>query len=135
MSDVGYFDSVSVNLKANVGAQVKDISEGAKVNSAAGVSPSVNSLDSGVKAAVALGCLAGHLCESAILPILGGMGMKGMAWLPVSKLLAPVIGVDIHLVTILSTPVVPMPHPYVVVLLKSEDFFAEAFTSYLISPP
>lgn len=72
MSDVGYFDSVSVNLKACVGAQVKDISEGTKVNSATVVSPSVNALNTGVKAAVALGVLAENLCESAIFPILGG---------------------------------------------------------------
>lgn len=72
MSDVGYFDSVSVNLKTCVGAQVKDISEGTKVNSATVVSPSVNALNTGVKAAVALGVLAGNLCESAIFPILGG---------------------------------------------------------------
>ncbi|MCC2237113.1 hypothetical protein, partial [Bacteroides hominis] len=77
MSDVGYFESVSVNLKASVGTQVKGISEGAKANSAAGVSPSVNALDTGVKAAVAIGGLAGNLCEAAMLPILGAMGMKG----------------------------------------------------------
>lgn len=135
MSDMGYFESVSANLKAGVGAQVKGISEGAKANSAAGVSPSVNALDTGVKAAAAIGGLASNLCEAAVLPILGAMGMKGMACLPVSKQLDPVIGVDIHLVTVPPTPVVPMPHPYVGVLLKPEDFLTAAFASYLISPP
>ena len=48
---------------------------------------------------------------------LGAMGMKGMACLPISKQLDPVIGVDIHLVTIPPSPVVPMPHPYVGILL------------------
>ncbi|WP_211146517.1 MULTISPECIES: hypothetical protein [Bacteroides] len=33
------------------------------------------------------------------------------------------------------TLVVPMPHPYVGVLLKLEDFLAAACASYLISPP
>ena len=33
MADVGYFDSVSANLKTGVGAQVKGISEGVKANS------------------------------------------------------------------------------------------------------
>lgn len=45
MADTGYFDSVSANLKTGVGAQVKGISEGVKANSEAGVSPSVNALD------------------------------------------------------------------------------------------
>ena len=53
MADTGYFDSVSANLKTGVGAQVKGISEGGKANSEAGVSPSVNALDTGVKAAAA----------------------------------------------------------------------------------
>lgn len=104
---MGYFESVSANLKIGVGAQVKGISEGAKANSEAGVSPSVNALDTGVKAAAALSGLAGNLCEAAVLHILGGMGMKDMVCLPVSKQLDPVIGVDIHLVTIPPTPVVP----------------------------
>ena len=49
MSDVGYFDEVSANLKAGVGAQAKGIADGVKVNSAAGVSPSLNALDTDVK--------------------------------------------------------------------------------------
>ena len=100
MADTGYFDSVSANLKTGVGAQVKGISEGVKANSEAGVSPSVNALDTGVKAAAAIGGLADGLSEAAMLPVLGAMGMKGMACLPISKQLDPVIGVDIHLVTI-----------------------------------
>ena len=107
MADTGYFDSVSANLKTGVGAQVKGISEGVKANSEAGVSPSVNALDTGVKAAAAIGGLADGLSEAAMLPVLGAMGMKGMACLPISKQLDPVIGVDIHLVTIPPSPVVP----------------------------
>ena len=102
MADTGYFDSVSANLKTGVGAQVKGISEGVKANSDAGVSPSVNALDTGVKAAAAIGGLADGLSEAAMLPVLGAMGMKGMACLPISKQLDPVIGVAIHLVTFSS---------------------------------
>ena len=107
MADTGYFDSVSANLKTGVGAQVKGISEGVKANSDAGVSPSVNALDTGVKAAAAIGGLADGLSEAAMLPVLGAMGMKGMACLPISKQLDPVIGVDIHLVTIPPSPSCP----------------------------
>ena len=74
MADVGYFDSVSANLKTGVGAQVKGISEGVKANSDAGVSPSVNALNTGVKAAAAIGGLADGLSEAAMLPVLGAMG-------------------------------------------------------------
>lgn len=131
MADTGYFDSVSANLKTGVGAQVKGISEGVKANSEAGVSPSVNALDTGVKAAAAIGGLADGLSEAAMLPVLGAMGMKGMACLPISKQLDPVIGVDIHLVTIPPSPVVPMPHPYVGVLLRPQDFIAAAVSSFI----
>ena len=135
MADTGYFDSVSANLKTGVGAQVKGISEGVKANSEAGVSPSVNALDTGVKAAAAIGGLADGLSEAAMLPVLGAMGMKGMACLPISKQLDPVIGVDIHLVTIPPSPVVPMPHPYVGVLLRPQDFIAAAISSFIPPPP
>ena len=135
MADTGYFDSVSANLKTGVGAQVKGISEGVKANSEAGVSPSVNALDTGVKAAAAIGGLADGLSEAAMLPVLGAMGMKGMACLPISKQLDPVIGVDIHLVTIPPSPVVPMPHPYVGALLRPQDFIAAAVSSFIPPPP
>ena len=135
MADTGYFDSVSANLKTGVGAQVKGISEGVKANSEAGVSPSVNALDTGVKAAAAIGGLADGLSEAAMLPVLGAMGMKGMACLPISKQLDPVIGMDIHLVTIPPSPVVPMPHPYVGVLLRPQDFIAAAVSSFIPPPP
>lgn len=49
MADTGYFDSVSTNLKAGVGAQAKGISYGVKANSAVGVFPSLNALNTGVK--------------------------------------------------------------------------------------
>lgn len=42
---------MSANPKVGVGAQVKEILEGTKANSAASVSPSVNAFDMGAKAA------------------------------------------------------------------------------------
>ena len=54
--------------------------------------------NTGVKAAAAIGGLADGRSEAAMLPGLGAMGMKGMACLPISKQLDPVIGMDIHLV-------------------------------------
>ena len=49
MADVGYFDSVSTHLKAGVGAQAKGVVDGVSANSAAGVFPAVNALDTGMK--------------------------------------------------------------------------------------
>ncbi len=102
MSGTGYYDSVSANLKAGVGGQLEGIKEGASSNSKNGVSPSVNALDTGIKAATAISGLADGLCEAAMLPLLGALGMKGMACLPISKLHDPVIviGVDVHIVNI-----------------------------------
>lgn len=131
----GYFDQVSANLKSSVGTQAKGIVDGVSANAEAGVSPSVNALDTGVKAATALGGLADNLSEAAMLPVLGALGMKGMACLPISKQLDPVIGVDIHLVTIPPSPVVPMPHPYVGTLLCPQDFLTAAVASYIPPPP
>ncbi|MCS2682883.1 hypothetical protein NXV81_28230 [Bacteroides ovatus] len=42
---------------------------------------------------------------------------------------------DIHLVTIPPSPVVPMPHPYVGVLLRPQDFIAAAVSSFIPPPP
>lgn len=59
MADTGYFDNVSSNLKAGIGAQAEGIANGVKVNLAAGVSPSVNAHDTGVKAVIAGACPTG----------------------------------------------------------------------------
>lgn len=115
---MGYYDEVSTHLKAGVGAQVAGITGNGAANAEAGVSPSVSALDTGMKAAMAMGGLVDGAMEAALLPVLGALGMKGMACLPISKQLDPVIGIDVHLVTIPSSPVVPMPnHPYIGVLL------------------
>ncbi|WP_230372757.1 DUF6531 domain-containing protein, partial [Bacteroides uniformis] len=72
---------------------------------------------------------------AAILPVLGALGMKGQACLPISKQLDPVIGVDIHLVNIPPATSVPMPHPYVGTLLCPQDFMTAAVASFIPPPP
>ena len=57
-SGTGYFDQVSAQLEATVGTQMSGVVSGASANAKAGVSPSVNALDTGLKAATALGSLA-----------------------------------------------------------------------------
>lgn len=134
-SGTGYFDQVSAQLEATVGAQMSGVVSGASANAEAGVSPSVNALDTGLKAATALGSLADNVSEAAVLPVLGVLGMKGQACLPISKQLDPVIGVDIHLVNIPPATSVPMPHPYVGTLLCPQDFMTAAVASYIPPPP
>ncbi|WP_415940533.1 hypothetical protein [Phocaeicola coprocola] len=96
MANMGYFESASVNLKTGVDTQVKGISEGIKANYAAGVSLSVNALDTRLKAATALGSLADNVSEAAVLHLLCLLG-KGKARQSISKQLAVVIGADIYL--------------------------------------
>lgn len=134
-SGTSYFDQVSSQLEVTVGKQMSGVVSGVSANTEAGVSPSINALDTGLKAATALGSLADNVSEAAILPVLGALGMKGQACLPISKQLDPVIGVDIHLVNIPPATSVPMPHPYVGTLLCPQDFMTAAVASFIPPPP
>ena len=134
-SGTSYFDQVSSQLEVTVGQQMSGVVSGVSANAEAGVSPSINALDTGLKAATALGSLADNVSEAAILPVLGALGMKGQACLPISKQLDPVIGVDIHLVNIPPATSVPMPHPYVGTLLCPQDFMTAAVASFIPPPP
>ena len=65
--------------------------------------------------------------EAPILGIIGSLGLKGMACLPIAKQLDPVLGIDIHMVTIPPSPApVPMPHPFIGILLNPRDFISIA---------
>lgn len=134
-SGTSYFDQVSSQLEVTVGKQMSGVVSGVSANAEAGVSPSINALDTGLKAATALGSLADNVSEAAILPVLGALGMKGQACLPISKQLDPVIGVDIHLVNIPPATSIPMPHPYVGTLLRPQDFMTAAVASFIPPPP
>lgn len=134
-SGTSYFDQVSSQLEVTVGKQMSGVVSGVSANAEAGVSPSINALDTVLKAATALGSLADNVSEAAILPVLGALGMKGQACLPISKQLDPVIGVDIHLVNIPPATSVPMPHPYVGTLLCPQDFMTAAVASFIPPPP
>lgn len=134
-SGTSYFDQVSSQLEVTVGKQMSGVVSGVSANAEAGVSPSINALDTGLKAATALGSLADNVSEAAILPVLGALGMKGQACLSISKQLDPVIGVDIHLVNIPPATSVPMPHPYVGTLLCPQDFMTAAVASFIPPPP
>ncbi len=74
--------------------------------------------------------------EQALLPILGKLGMKGLACFPISKQLDPVMGMDIHFVNIPPSPApIPMPHPYIGILFRAKDFLSVAVASIIPAEP
>ena len=91
-----YFDSVSTQLELSVGRSCAGVVSNVESNAASGVSPGLNAVDTGLKAGMALQGVVEQGLESAYLPALAQLGLKGMACLPVSKQLDPVLGIDCH---------------------------------------
>ena len=126
MSDTShsFFDNFSDHLQSTVGQQAQGLSqlkiENAKMNSNKNLSGEtktvanvLDAVDAGVQAfGLVTGAVDG-VVESALVTALSGLGLKGMACLPVAIQLSPVLGMDIHFVNIPPSPApVPMPHPY-----------------------
>ncbi|MFV0505383.1 MAG: hypothetical protein ACK5L5_01525, partial [Bacteroidales bacterium] len=144
--DNSYFDQVSSNISGSLGVQVDGISQG--VSSISDTISNDNLSISTKAAAVGLGGAevgmqamglmgaVGTAIEGAILPLLGALGLKGLACLPISKQLDPVMGIDIHMVNLppFVNPV-PMPHPYIAILFRAKDFASVAVSSVIPPPP
>lgn len=82
MADVGYFDSVSANLKTGIRSAGQGGAERLRPTPRpACPRSSTPSTRGGVKAAAAISGLADGLTEAVMLPLLGAMGIKGMACL------------------------------------------------------
>jgi len=129
--DHSYFDSVSTQLELSVGRSCAGVVSNAESNAASGVSPGLNAVDTGLKAGMALQGVVEQGLESAYLPALAQLGLKGMACLPVSKQLDPVLGIDCHVMV----PGGPLPNPYIGLLINPKDFIAVALASILPPPP
>ena len=129
--DHSYFDSVSTQLELSVGRSCAGVVSNVKSNAASGVSPGLNAVDTGLKAGMALQGVVEQGLESAYLPALAQLGLKGMACLPVSKQLDPVLGIDCHVMV----PGGPLPNPYIGLLINPKDFIAVALASILPPPP
>ena len=129
--DRGYFDSVSTQLELSVGRSCSGVLSNAESNASSGVSPGLNAVDTGLKAGMALQGVVEQGLESAYLPALAQLGLKGMACLPVSKQLDPVLGIDCHIML----PGGPLPNPYIGLLINPKDFIAVALASILPPPP
>ncbi|GAA3508857.1 DUF6531 domain-containing protein [Aquimarina addita] len=149
--DANYFgdntNSVSANMNLTTGRQVQGIA--ANVENASRISENtnlstgtavtaqaLNAVDTGIQAFGAITGLVDNISESVLLPALSALGMKGIASLPVSKQLDPVMGIDVHMVVFPPVPApIPMPHPYIGVLLRPKDFLSATMASFLPPPP
>ena len=146
-TDHSFFDNFSDHLQSTVGQQAQGLSqlkiENAKMNSNKNLSGEtktvanvLDAVDAGVQAfGLVTGAVDG-VVESALVTALSGLGLKGMACLPVAIQLSPVLGIDIHFVNIPPSPApVPMPHPYMGILLRPKDFLSAAILSLIPPPP
>jgi hypothetical protein len=58
------------------------------------------------------------------------MGMQGIASIPASCHLDPVMGIDVHFVMIPPSPSpIPMPHPYIAMIMDPKDWVSCAVMS------
>ena len=73
----------------------------------------------------------GGLSEKALMPALKALSfMQGLACLPASSHLDPVMGIDVHLVMIPPSPSpIPMPHPYIAMIMDPKDWLSCAVMS------
>lgn len=127
-----YFTSVQSQLSATVVEPLSSMGQTYSENAKSGVSPSLNAVDTGMKAAMTLSGLGDAVFSSLAIPALGALGLKGMACLPISKQLDPVMGVDAH---IMVPPGSPVPAPYIGILIYPKDFLAIAIASVIPPPP
>ncbi|SDE28319.1 hypothetical protein [Riemerella columbipharyngis] len=89
-----YFTSVQSQLSATVVEPLSSMGQTYSENAKSGVSPSLNAVDTGMKAAMTLMGLGENLLSAVMFPALESLGLKGIACLPISKQMDPSIGVD-----------------------------------------
>ena len=79
----------------------------------------------------------GALAEKAVVAVFSKLAfMQGIACLPASSQLDPVVGIDVHLVMIPPSPSpIPMPHPYIAMVFNPKDFIACAVMSVVAAIP
>ncbi len=127
----GYFESVSTQLSLSAGSSFEGVAGNSSANASQDISADVSAVDTGMKAGMALAGAFDAGMESAYVPALAGLGLKGMACLPISKQLDPVLGIDCHIMI----PGGPLPNPYIGLLINPADFITAAIASVLPPPP
>ena len=73
----------------------------------------------------------GGIAEDAVLPVMQQLSfLQGLACLPASSHLDPVLGIDVHFVMIPPSPSpIPMPHPYIAMVMDPMDWISCAAMS------
>ncbi|WP_153796695.1 DUF6531 domain-containing protein [Foetidibacter luteolus] len=68
----------------------------------------------------------GSKAEAALMPVYKALSfLQGLACLPASSQLDPVMGIDVHLVMIPPSPSpIPMPHPYIATVFDPKDYLS-----------
>ncbi|QOW59970.1 DUF6531 domain-containing protein [Treponema pedis] len=75
--------------------------------------------------------LSGRISESLMLPIMTKLSaIKGQAILPAAKQMDPVMGIDVHVVTIPPAVPTPLPHPYIGILFRAKDWVSCLVNTY-----
>ena len=144
-ADKSYHEKVSQQVALTMGKQIDGISGNiasaqktydnkSLSTSTKAAALALNAVDTGIQAFGAITGMVDDVLGSALMPMLEGLGMKGMASLPISKQLDPVLGIDVYMVTIPPSPA-PMPHPYIGMLFRPKDFLAAAVASCIPPPP
>ncbi|MFB9056657.1 DUF6531 domain-containing protein [Mariniflexile ostreae] len=146
-ADKNYHEKVSDQIALTTGRQLEGMSNTvastqqtlANTNlntSTKAAAVAISAVDTGVQAYGVFKGAVENIFGAALIPALSGLGMKGKASLPISKQLDPVLGIDLHMVTIPPSPApVPMPHPYIGMLFRPKDFLAAAIASFIPPPP
>jgi len=67
-----------------------------------------------------------NLSEKALMPVFQALSfMQGIACLPASSHMDPVMGIDVHFVMIPPSPSpIPMPHPYIAMIMDPKDWIS-----------
>ena len=74
----GYFESVSTQLSLSVGSSFEGVAGNSSANASQDISAGVSAVDTGMKAGMALAGAFDAGMESAYVPALAGLGLKGM---------------------------------------------------------
>ncbi len=79
----------------------------------------------------------GELAEKAVVAVFSKLSfMQGLACLPASSQMDPVVGIDVHMVMIPPSPSpIPMPHPYIATVFDPKDWIACAVNSVVAAIP
>ena len=125
VADAGSTDQALQGAKENL-LQSSEAVVGA-VNALKGLADgSVSPIEAALDIKTAIDVVQGlsrQLSESLIMPLMTHLAaFKGEAFLPVAKQLDPVMGIDVHFVTVPPGTPVPLPHPYISVLFRTKDW-------------